>query len=291
MSLFNISYMAGIACAPALGGAINDGATNLLNLQGLHQKQPSFYACAVLFAITSLVAYRILPEGKPVTNEISPESTEELSLEGGFNLIEFRKMLSQMPSVLWLAFTIFMGVGPIMSYAKPIICQHFAISEWEYGSMMLLPAFIVGTVSFPLGTLGDKIGKVKAIRIGLGLATLGFWLALAFPSLHMILGFGVVIGIGYVIAYPSVFAYVSETCDSNQRGAAIGAVGTAQGLGAIIGNPISSLLVKQGAFKMFGIFPIPEGGLIFLACGIMLMVSFLISLFGLKTKQVPLTSL
>ena len=285
MSLFNISYMAGIACAPALGGAINDLATHYLHLEGIHQKQPSFYACAILFAITAVVAGAILPGGKPALHKSEIDATAELAVEGGFNLGEFRKMLSKMPNVLWLAFTIFMGVGLVMSYAKPFLTEYFHIPEWEYGTLILIPALIVGSLSFPLGTLGDKIGKVRAIRVGLGLSAFGFWLAMLFPFKLLLLGFGIIIGIGYVIAYPSVFAYVSENCDPKQKGAAIGAVGTAQGLGAIIGNTLSSVLIKYGAFKLFGFFPVPAGGMIFLACGIMLLISFSFSVFGLKTKS------
>ncbi len=282
MSLFNISYMAGIAGAPALGGAVDDIATHFFHLEGIQRNQPSFYACAVLFAMTAIVAGLVLPGGKPPTHEIAINSTEELAAEGGFNLIEFRKMLGKMPSVLWLAFTIFMGIGLIMAYAKPFLMEHFQISGSEYGMLILVPAVIVGALSFPLGTLGDKIGKVRAIRIGLGLASFGFWCALLFPMKFLLLVFGVVMGIGYVIAYPSVFAYVSESCPSNQKGAAIGAVGTAQGLGAILGAILSSILIKHNAFKLLGFFPVPAGGIIFLGCGIMMFLSFLIAVFALK---------
>lgn len=289
MSLFNISYMAGIAGAPALGGAVDDIATHFFHLEGIHKNHPSFYACAAFFAITAIVAALVLPSGKPPTHEIAQtEATEELAAEGGFNLVEFRKMLATMPGVLWLAFTIFMGVGLIMAYAKPFLTEHFHISASEYGMLILVPAIIVGALSFPLGTLGDKIGKVRAIRIGLGLAALGFWCALIFPVKLLLLVFGVVMGIGYVIAYPSVFAYVSENCDPNQKGAAIGAVGTAQGLGAIIGATASSILIKHSAFNLLGFFPVPAGGLIFLGCGIMIVLSFLIAVFALKPHASPL---
>jgi DHA1 family multidrug resistance protein-like MFS transporter len=286
MSLFNISYMAGIALAPALGGGINDFAESAFHLSPAIAKQASFYACSILFLVTSVVAFILLPSHCPhhATEETKTTSkTGELSLEGGFSLASFKQMLSQIPMLMLLAFTIFMGVGMVIPYAKLILIEQFHLTESEYGGLIFFPALVIGLLSVYLGTLGDKIGKVNSSRLGLGLAMTGFFFALAFPSKYLLLLFGVIIGTGYVIAYPSLFAYVSDCVAPKQRGTALGAVGTAQGFGAILGGALSAPLYKVSDIRAGGI-TIPEHGLPFVACAFLLLLAFLVAMLGLKQK-------
>jgi MFS family permease len=57
-----------------------------------------------------------------------------------------------------------------------------------------------------------------------------------------------VLGIGSVIVVPAWLAVVSSVADPQHRGAMIGAVATAQGIGAFLGVLIGPLL-----FKAFGL--------------------------------------
>ncbi len=283
MSLFNISYMAGIACAPALGGIINDLAHFAFHLPDKIAKQASFYACAVFFLVTALVALVLLPNTAPQhdTSEAVNDSGE-IPVEG-IHLADFKRMLGEIPMILLLAFTIFAGIGFILPYAKVTLMEHFQITESEYGGLIFGPAVIIGILSLVLGTVGDRIGKVQAARLGLGVATFGFMLALVFPLKFLLPLFGVIIGSGYVVAYPAIFAYVSDCAAPKQRGIALGAVGTAQGIGAILGSALSVPFYKLKEFPLLGA-TIPEHGVPFICCAFMLLIAFLISLFGLKQK-------
>ena len=95
---------------------------------------------------------------------------------------------------------------------------------------------------------------------------------------------------GFVIAFPAWMALVSSLCDSSQRGAAIGAVGTAQGLGAILGVAISSLIYKFGPFNV-GPIVIPVHGLPFLCCGVMLAISFTLAITTVHDPVRPAAAL
>lgn len=284
MSLFNISYMAGVACAPALGGIINDLAHFAFHLPDKIAKQASFYACSVFFLITAIVALILLPNNPPQHDTAEgTNASGEIPVEGGIHLEDLKRMLGEIPMLLLLAFTIFMGVGLIMPYAKVTLIEHFQLTESEYGGLIFGPAVLIGIISLFLGTIGDRIGKVNASRLGLGIATAGFGFALLFPFKLLLPVFGVVIGCGYVIAYPSLFAYVSECAAPKQRGAALGAVGTAQGLGAILGSALSVPLYKLGEIHLLGL-TVPSHGFPFLCCAVMLVVAFLVSVLGLKQK-------
>jgi DHA1 family multidrug resistance protein-like MFS transporter len=283
MSLFNLAYLTGLALGPLLGGGINDWTYQRLfhsHHALLHtSKEASFYLAAILFALTTIVATLALPNVKPV-HHIDPEA-----IEGGFNFADFKKMLGRMPTTLLMTFVTFLGIGLVMAYFKIFAMHQFRMSESEFGALLIGPALIIAALSVPLGTLGDRIGKARAVKIGIGLCTFAYWMLIIFFGKGTLIGFGALLGIGFVIAFPAWMALITQNCDPKQRGAVVGAVGTSQGLGAIFGVVTSSFLYKIGAFKL-GPISIPEHGVPFLGCALMLALSFVLAL--LTVHDTPL---
>lgn len=277
MSFFNVAYMIGIAFGPAIGGAANDAAQHLIGLPPVVAKQASFYLSALLFAMTVLVTWKMIPDLPPAHHERDAHGEET-----GFRLSDIRAMLERMPILLGLAFLTFLGVGLVMAYAKVFVMETFHLSEGAYGALLIGPALVIALSSIPLGTLTDRLGNPMAMKVGYGLATVGFWLLLAFPTKVTLVLLGSVVGFGFVIGFPALMAHVSATCNPKQRGAALGAIGTAQGLGAILGVASSGFLYRYPAFSI-GVFGVPEHGLPFLGCAIMIFCAFLLALFGFRS--------
>lgn len=275
MSYFNLAYLLGLALGPVLGGGVNDLSYRYMHLSLVDSKSTSFYVAACLFALTTVVAILFVPNVKPVRHPAGE------GVEGAINLQTFNSMLRRMPMTLLMTFTTFLGIGLIMAYVKHFTLDYFGFSETHFGVLLIGPALIIAALSVPLGTLGDKIGKAKAVKIGIGVCALSFWLLLAFFAEWSLIIFGATLGIGFIIAFPAWMALVSSVCDANQRGAAIGAVGTAQGLGAITGVGVSSLIYRFGPFHL-GSISIPKHGLPFLCCGVMLAVSFVLAVTTVK---------
>ena len=280
MSLFNVAYLVGIALGPLIGGVINDAAHTYLGMSVAHSKVASFYVAAVLFALTAVIAILALPGGKAAATPQAVQNSESHTV----HLSDFRGMLRQIPALLAMTFVNFLGVGCVMTYAKLFLMEQFDLTESQFGGLLLGPALIIALASIPLGTLGDRIGKATATKIGLGLCVVGYWLVIAFPTKIALVGLGSVIGIGFVIAFPAIMALVSDVCRPEQRGAAVGTVGTAQGLGAILGVAASGFLYRQHTLHLAGI-TVPRHGLPFLVCAIMLTIGFLIALVGLKSPS------
>ncbi len=270
MSFFNLAYLLGLALGPVLGGGANDLSYKYLKLSFVASKSTSFYVAACLFFITSVVALIFVPQSG------GTKHTHAEGAEGGLNLQSFGAMLSRMPTTLLMTFTTFLGIGLIMAYVKDFAVVSFHLQETEFGALLIGPALIIAALSVPLGTLGDRIGKARAVKIGIGLCALSYWLLIITFSEWSLIVFGGLLGVGFVIAFPAWMALVSSLCDTSQRGAAIGAVGTAQGLGAITGVGISSVIYKYGPFVVAGI-KVPKHGLPFLCCAVMLAVSFLLA--------------
>src|SRR5262249_53075459 len=143
MSLFNVTYLIGIALGPLIGGMSND-ITGRLTLQVrefmmrsgpgfikqrllTHAHDPrtaSFYVVAVLFGLTAIVAWWRLPNIRP--HHIHHEQTE---LEQGFSFSAMLHSLRQIPEMLALAFITFFGIGMIMFIIKLFALAEFNLSE------------------------------------------------------------------------------------------------------------------------------------------------------------------
>ena len=278
MSLFNVAYLVGLALGPAIGGGSNDAAEFFFHLPSERAKQASFYVAAILFAVTVVLALVLLPGGRVTAQEMAQTGLKAKTSP----FLDFRRMLGRMPALLLIVFVTFLGVGLIMAYAKLFVSDLFHMKESEFGGLLIVPALIIAAASVPLGTLGDRIGKPQAAKIGMGICVVSYWLLVLFPSKPSLIALGSLIGIGFVIAFPALMALVSDVCDSKQRGAAVGAVGTAQGLGAIVGV-LSSGYLYELTISHLGPISIPPHGLPFLLCAVMLAVAFLLALFGLKS--------
>lgn len=274
MSQFNLAYLFGLALGPAIGGLINDAAHTLFHVPLAESKQASFYVAALLFALTALLALTQLPNARASHHDPADLGP---GVEGGFNFHDFKQMLGRMPAMLLFAFVTFFGVGLIMAYTKVFVLQAFHLSESRFGVLMLGPALIIGILSIWLGRLTDRVGKARAIRGGISLCAVAYWLLLMFPFQWSLVAFGSFIGLGFVVAFPAWMALVSEDCEPKLRGAAVGAVGTAQGLGALIGASLSAFLYKLPPVPL-GPITIPEHGMPFVACGVMLALAALLAL-------------
>ena len=287
MSQFNLAYLFGLALGPALGGIINDLAKTALHLPDAISKEASFYAASLLFALTVVLATLFMPGGRPTTHHPDPQldAPEAMIAESGFNLREFGQMLKRMPSTLLLSLTTFLSVGLIMAYVKLFVLAQFpTLTESKFGLIMMGPAIVIGLLSVFLGKLTDKIGKVKAVRVGLCLCAAAYWGLVVYPTLETLVIFGSLIGLGFVIAFPAWMALVSESCTASQRGAAVGAVGTAQGLGAILGSTASIFLYPLPAFAL-GAIKIPAHAVPFLCCGVTLAISAVLALTTIHERK------
>jgi MFS family permease len=92
---------------------------------------------------------------------------------------------------------------------------------------------------------GERIGRHRAVHVGLLGCALGIGLIAmgafseSFRNLWVIALGGIPVGLGFLLTIPAWYASVSEI-NEKRRAANIGAVMTAQGLGAIVGSLIGS---------------------------------------------------
>lgn len=239
MSLLNACYLMGVALALPIGGFVNDL---------LGARWASMAVAGGLFACVSLAAWRFISdqrgEGKTVAH-------------GEVDVNELLGTAHQIPSYLLLAAVTFAGVGFPMAIIKLFAEEQFGMSESAFGLLVLPAALGMAAFSVPMSKLGERLGKARAVHFGMGLCTLGVTLIALGAFLPMlrqpwvIAAGGLPLGVGFLLAIPAWMASVSEI-DPKRRAANVGAVMTAQGVGAIVGAPIGSYL--YGAYGHYSPF-------------------------------------
>ncbi len=233
MSLLNLVYMVGIAIAFLVGGIANDLSKSTL---------ASLILAASIFAMVALAVYRLLP------NNLEVSMSEDDEHKTTFK--DFLQSLKQIPSYLILAIITFSGIGFPMAIFKFFPRDEFGFSETMIGGLIFPAAISMALVSVPMSKLGERIGRYRSIHLGLGLCAAGIWLiglGGVFPVLKSPWIFALAsipTGIGFLLGIPAWMAAVSDI-DPKRRGVNVGAIMTAQGLGAIIGAPIGSNMYER----------------------------------------------
>jgi DHA1 family multidrug resistance protein-like MFS transporter len=237
MSLLNVCYLIGVALALPLGGIVNDAS-------GV--KWASLVLASVLFMAVTITAWRSLPNDRAVKHHGAVEGEPA-------PLLTVLSSAKQIPTYLTLAVITFAGIGFPMAVIKNFALDEFKMSESGFGLLVLPAAISMAVLSVPMSKLGEKLGRARAVHLGMGLCSGGLvFIALgAFvPFLRapwaLALG-GMPVGIGFLLAIPAWMASVSDA-DPSKRAANLGAVMTAQGVGAIIGAPLGAVCYEKLQF-------------------------------------------
>lgn len=240
MSLMNLCYMLGVALALPLGGIVND-------LSG--QTWASLILAAVLFVAVSISCFLFIPRDK------KGQHTEEAAEMSEFRIGDFVRSARQIPAYLALAIITFTGIGFPMAIIKLFAKDQFKMTESQFGALVFPAAIAMAVLAVPMSKFGERLGRAKAVHVGMGLCTLGLVaislgavLPLFRTPIVMAVG-GIPLGLGFLMAIPAWMASVSDI-DPRRRAANLGAVMTAQGIGAIIGAPIGGAFYQH--LQVFG---------------------------------------
>lgn len=262
MSFLNMTYMSGIALGPLAGGLAND-------LSGA--KQASFYLTACLFTVATLIAWRFYPrDGRTPLSTDSPPS-EKLSVGA------FVGALRVAPGHMLLAFVVFFGMGLIMLLVKLYAMDEFGVSETVFGVGLVAPALVIAALSLPLGRLADRLGRTRSIRWGLTLAAGVIWSVVApsQPPIAWVLVAAALGAMSFVLTFAAWMAELSEI-DPERRGVILGAAGTAQGAGSILGALLGGFLYEHVPLTL-GELTIPAHRTPFIGCALMLTLGAILS--------------
>jgi MFS family permease len=265
-----MTYMSGIALGPLAGGLAND-------LSGT--KQASFYLTACLFMVATLIAWRFYPRDGRMPNGAGSAPGEKLSL------VAFLNALRIAPGHMLLAFVVFFGIGLIMLLVKLYAMDEFGVSETLFGVGLVVPALAIAVLSLPLGRLADWLGRTRSIRLGLMLAAGVVWSVVApsQPPIAWVLVAAALGAVSFVLTFAAWMAELSEI-DPERRGVMLGAAGTAQGVGSILGALLGGFLYEHVPLTL-GAITVPAHRTPFIGCALTLTLGAALSWVVLKRDR------
>lgn len=261
IAMLNGCFMIGLALGLPLGGIVNEQSGYL---------SASFYLASGLFLLAAIGAISFSRRQKRSGAEHVGHSDHVFR--------DLMLCLKTIPMILLTALVIFVGVGLPMAIVKLFAQRAYALDEQQFGLLVLPAALAMAFLSWPMGAWGEKIGRDRAVRVGLLLCAIGVWLVALgdwfqfFKSLAIVVCASLLVGIGFLLALPAWYASVSAI-NPQRSGSYLGAVMSVQGIGAIIG------LVLGG--KLFEI----DIYLPFVLCAVMVSAGFLLSLFSLQSAK------
>ena len=133
--------------------------------------------------------------------------------------------------------------------------QPLALVEWVVLAYMLT----IATLMLTVGRLSDMIGKKKLYLAGIIIFTIGSGLCGIAPSVYWLIGFRVLQAVGAVLVMAIGMAIVTENFPPQERGKALGVMGTMVSLGIITGPTLGGLILQSLTWHWLFFVNLPVG--------------------------------
>lgn len=149
--------------------------------------------------------------------------------------------------------------GSIINVALPTIAKSFDVKMNQ--TIWIVSVYLVTICIFLLlfGKIGDMVGKVKVFKIGTIVFVLGSFLCGIKINLAFLLFARVIQAIGASMTMSTNFGIITETFPYEQRGKALGILGSFVSLGSIAGPGIGGLLLSRFDWSYIFWINIPVG--------------------------------
>ncbi|MGZ7441280.1 MFS transporter [Paenibacillus sp. TH7-28] len=149
--------------------------------------------------------------------------------------------------------------GSIVNIALPVISKRLdlqvAEAEWVVTAYLLM---ICAAILF-FGKLGDIVGKIKVFKWGMIFFTVGSLLCGFSSSLTMLVGSRLIQALGASMTMANSQGIITDIFPANERGRALGLIGTFVSLGSIAGPSLGGVIVSALGWEYIFWVNIPVG--------------------------------
>lgn len=153
--------------------------------------------------------------------------------------------------------------GSIVNVALPDMSAKLHVTmasvEWVVTSFLITVAATI----LIFGRLGDIKGKTKIFKFGVVLFTLGSLFCGFTNSLLVLVIARVIQAIGAAATMATNQGIITEVFPANERGRALGVLGTFVALGAMAGPPLGGMIVSAASWKYIFLINVPIGIIVF----------------------------
>lgn len=152
----------------------------------------------------------------------------------------------------------------IANVGLPAFAQSFDASFQDVQWILLAYLLAITTLIVSAGRLGDLIGRLRLLLIGIGLFTIASVLCGGAPNLGVLITARAVQGLGAAIMMALTMAFVGEIAPKAKMGSSVGLLGTMSAAGTALGPPLGGVLIAAFGWRSIFIINIPLGLLTFL---------------------------
>lgn len=155
--------------------------------------------------------------------------------------------------------------GSIVNVALPVMTKALAVTNAQIQFVSTSYLIVIAGIILMFGNLGDRIGKSKIFLFGIFFFTFGSFLCGLAHSFPFLIFARVVQGIGSAATMANSQGIVTETVSPQERGKALGIVGTAVALGSLVGPGLGGLIVGVASWEYIFWINVPIGAIVFFA--------------------------
>ena len=149
--------------------------------------------------------------------------------------------------------------GSIVNVALPTLVReldtNFATVQW----VVLAYLLALSTLMLSMGRLGDMIGKKPVYATGFVIFTIGSVLCGIAPDVYWLIAFRVVQAIGGAMVFALGLAIVTEAFPPDERGKALGYIGTVVSVGIVVGPTLGGILIDALSWRWIFLVNLPVG--------------------------------
>lgn len=149
--------------------------------------------------------------------------------------------------------------GSIVNVALPTITEELDASIAAIQWVVLGYLLTIGTLILIVGRLGDMFGKKRFYAAGFTVFTVSSMVAGLAPSVGALIGARVVQAIGAAMVAALGVAILTEAFPPNERGRALGFVGSVVSIGIIAGPTLGGVLIDQLSWRWIFYVNLPIG--------------------------------
>ena len=149
--------------------------------------------------------------------------------------------------------------GSIVNVALPSMARVLNVTTSSIQFVATVYLIVVAGIILVFGKLGDLFGKTKMFTLGVAIFTIGSLLCGLSGSYLVLILARVVQAIGAAGAMANNQGIITETFPPNERGKALGIVGTAVALGSLVGPGLGGIIVGAIGWEYIFFINVPIG--------------------------------
>ena len=147
----------------------------------------------------------------------------------------------------------------IVNVALPNMAKALKVTSSNVQLVAISYLIVIAGTILIFGRLGDMLGKTKIFKFGIGLFTFGSLLCGITSSFPILILARIIQAIGAAGTMANNQGIITEVFPANERGKALGLLGTSVALGSLVGPGLGGIIVGTASWEYIFLINVPIG--------------------------------